>query len=130
MNELMGQSKEQEERSASIIFSFTNGMTYTQEVYWKQADLIEDLLAWFRDKNSKPVWTWDYTPVSKLMLIQKSQIMSIEIEGYIELTRTTQKWHEKLFDKFRTKFIFLKMKGGDPVSKRSGKMGGKGGKKY
>jgi hypothetical protein len=112
MNELIEHPIQQDEDKIMVVFTFANGSEYTQHVYLKNADMVEDLLKWYRDKNSKPTWTWDYSKVSKLMLIQKSQIVTIEIEGYIELVRITQKWHEKLFDKFITAVIFLRMNGG------------------
>lgn len=110
MNELRERPSNQVEDEIQITFTFTDGSTYTQGVYLRNADWVEGLMKWFRDEKSPNVWTWNYSVVSKIMLIDKRKVMTIEVDGYIELERTSYKWHEKLKDKLLTKLVFLKIK--------------------
>lgn len=111
--------------SIYVRFCFVDGDSYTQEIYMKDAHMIENILKWYR-YGKNPIWTFDYSPISKISLFNKAHIMSIEIDGYIELARVNQKWYEKLADKLYTKWLFLHLKGGDTVK---GKKNGKGGRK-
>lgn len=111
MNELIEQPEKLKE--ISVMFTFTSGCTFTQGIPMKYADAVEDLLAWYRNKKSKPTWTWDYTPVQEIRIFQKIHIIAIDIEGYIELAIHNQKWYEKLYrkavDKIRTKWMLRKL---------------------
>lgn len=110
MNELIEPQLPQIDDEITVRFCFVDGDCYTQQVFMKQAHLVEELLAWFRDKKGSPTWTWNYTPIHRIVTFSRSHIMSIEIDGYIELSRTTHKWYEKIFDKLITAIIFMKMK--------------------
>lgn len=110
MNELIEYPIPQTEE-ISIRFCFVDGDCFTQQLFINQADIVEELLKWYRDKKGPPTWSFNYSPTSKIALFSRSHIMSIEIDGYIELSRTTHKWYEKLFDKILTKIVFYRMKG-------------------
>lgn len=107
MNELKEQPQQTTD-SIYVSFSFIDGNMYTQEIYMKDAHMVEELLKWYRD-SKQTIWTFNYAPVSKIALFNKAHIMSLEIDGYIELARTDYKWHEKLLDKIRTKWIMRKL---------------------
>lgn len=108
----MNEVKEQPQQTSDNIcvrFIFANGNAYEQEVFMQQAEFVEELLKWFRDKKGYPTWAWNHHSVSKIAIFNKAHIMAIEIDGYIELARTSYKWHEKLLDKIRTKWIMRKL---------------------
>lgn len=93
-----------------VKFIFANTETYIQPVPMANADWIEELLEWYRNPKSRPTWTWNHVLISEIVLFQKTHIMSIEIEGYIELSSFKYKWHEKVKDKFKTFMYFKALK--------------------
>lgn len=120
MNELIEQKKPVVDEII-VILHFFNGETFQQDFpVANGADLVEGLLKWFRSPKEPPTITWNSSEERRILTFNKSHIRHIDIIGYIELTRLKQKWHEKLFDKFLTMLIFLKMKGGDKFGNKKG----------
>lgn len=103
----------------SIAFHFTDGEKFTQTLPIDCADAAQDVMEWFKDKKGTPVWTWLHPHSSKVQMIPRSQVVFIEITGFIAIEGKDSKWYQRVMDKFRALRMLRRMKGGVPVGEDS-----------
>lgn len=103
MNDLREQPRRTDE--ITIRFVFSNGDDFVQPLSMDEADGVQDLIDWFRDSKSVPIWTWRVPSAQMSHMLNKAHIMAIDIDGYIEPEGEPSKWYQRLIDKTRTKWL-------------------------
>ena len=94
----------------TIVFHFTDGEKFTQELPIDHADAAEDVLNWIADKKGSPIFKWLDPWHSKVQVVVRSQVTFIEIHGYLDPQGKESKWFHKLKDKFKTFMYFKALK--------------------
>lgn len=111
--------QETDERYEILVnVQFSNGNEYNQPLEI-DSDGAQEFMDWFRNPKGGPVWSWQVPSCQRIHMFHRIHIAAVDVSGYIEPEFNKTKWYEKLFDKFLTMFIFLRMRGGELIERET-----------